>query len=150
MRYIVPQFIDIESKIFGPITVRQFLIMTVGGLFIFLAFKLADFSLFIFETIIISIVIIVFAFVKINGKLFHNFLLDLLNYIFKTPKIAVWDKEVSILNIKKAEIEKEKDPYSFQEKKLPHNKLSELSLILDTGGAYVGENGKKDSNLKNI
>ena len=26
-RFVVPQFIDVEDKIFGPVTVRQFLIL---------------------------------------------------------------------------------------------------------------------------
>ena len=31
MRFTVPQFIDVEDKIFGPLTTRQFLIMLVVG-----------------------------------------------------------------------------------------------------------------------
>ena len=51
-RFIVPQFIDAEDKILGPITVRQFIIMIVGGLLIFAAYKLADFGLFLLEAFV--------------------------------------------------------------------------------------------------
>ena len=46
-QFTVPQFIDVEDKILGPISVRQFLIMLGGGLFAFVAYKVADFALFI-------------------------------------------------------------------------------------------------------
>ena len=83
--FIVPQFIDIEDRIFGPITIRQFLICTVGGLLVFAAFKLSDFSLFVFQAIFLVPITIVFAFVKVNGKNFHYFLLDLLIFYLKFP-----------------------------------------------------------------
>jgi PrgI family protein len=144
MRYIVPQFIDSEDKIFGPITVRQFLICTIGGLAIFLSFKLADFSLFILETFIIGGLTVVTAFVKVNGKKFHNFLLDLLNFSFKTQKLSVWQKKETVFVKKKIEKEKKEDSYVFEAKDLPRTKLSEISLIVDTGGAYIGENQEID------
>ena len=136
--YVVPQFIDVEDKIFGPITVRQFIIMTIGGLFIFIAFKLSDFSLFIFEAIIILIVTISISFVKINGKLFHYFLIDFFNFLFKIPKFAVWQKK-EITKIEKKEKKEKKDDYVALSKTLSRTRLAELSLIVDTGGSYVGE-----------
>jgi len=47
-QFVVPQFIDVEDKIFGPVTTRQFVILLIAGLIIFIAFKLADITLFIF------------------------------------------------------------------------------------------------------
>jgi hypothetical protein len=48
MRYAVPQFIDAEDKILGPLTTRQFVTMlSVVGI-IFVTYKLADFLLFCF------------------------------------------------------------------------------------------------------
>jgi len=140
MRYIVPQFIDTEDKIFGPITVRQFLILTIGGLSIFVSFKLADFSLFVLEAFIFGGLTIVIAFVKVNGKKFHHFFLDMLNFLFKSPKIAIWQKKGKFEVIEAKEEEK-KDDYIFEPKDLPRTKLSEISLIVDTGGAYIGEGG---------
>ncbi len=142
MRYIVPQFIDSEDKIFGPVTVRQFIICTVGGLLIFLSFKLSDFSLFVVETFIFGSLTIVIAFVKVNGKKFHNFFLDVLYFLFKTPKLAVWQKTDNNLMEKEVEEKAKVNNYVFQPKHLTRTKLSEISLIVDTGGAYVGENNE--------
>ena len=46
-KFIVPQFIDVESKIIGPITTRQFLIMLAGLILGFAAYKLSDLGSFI-------------------------------------------------------------------------------------------------------
>jgi hypothetical protein len=150
MRYIVPQFIDSEDKIFGPVTIRQFLICTLGGLLIFASYKLSDFSLFILETLIIGTFTIVIAFVKVNGKEFHNFFVDLLNFLFKTAKLSIWQKKENTIPEKKIEGEEKIDDYIFEPKDLPRTKLSEISLIIDTGGAYIGENTKILEDENNI
>jgi len=150
MRYIVPQFIDSEDKIFGPITVRQFLILTIGGLLIFASFKLADFSLFVLEAFIFGGLTIAIAFVKVNGKGFHNFFIDIINFLFKVPKLSIWQRKGEFRAIEQKKEEK-KDDYIFEPKDLPRTKLSEISLIVDTGGAYIGEGGinsfKSDINI---
>ena len=73
-QYVVPQFIEVEAKVFGPITARQFIICLIGGSFLFITYKLADFALFILEGLIIFVITALFAFIKINGRPFHYFL----------------------------------------------------------------------------
>lgn len=148
--FVIPQFIDTEDKILGSITVRQFLTCTIGGLIIFIAFKLSDFWMFIFEAIILFLITVLFAFIKINGKLFHNFLIDVIVYLFKTPRFAVWQKKESVVKIQEQPIKK--DDYVFKPKSFPKTKLSEISLIIDTGGAYVGEedNSTTQQPLQNL
>ena len=73
-QFVVPQFIDVEDKIFGPVTSRQFVILLIAGLILFVAFKLADFALFIFMLATIGGFALILAFVKINGQSFHYFI----------------------------------------------------------------------------
>ncbi len=47
-QYVVPQFITVEDKILGPITVRQFLILLVDTGLMFIFYKIFDFSLFLY------------------------------------------------------------------------------------------------------
>ena len=148
-RFIVPQFIDAENKIWGPITIRQFIIVMVGGLFIFLAYKLSDFSLFLLQAFLTVVLTIVFAFYKVNGAPFHLFALNFIETL-KKPNIRVWRKEYI-----KIEVFKSKDEGAATEEVLPRKKmvsskkLSELSLIIDTGGAYKGESdANKENNLR--
>jgi len=139
-RFIVPQFIDTEDKIWGPITVRQFIIILAGVLFGFVAYKLSDFSLFIFWAILIAFFVGVFAFYKINGAPFHVFALNFVDSRFKKPSLRVWRKQ----HIKVEEFKSKKDKEKKEEIIAPKHiassrKLSELSLIIDTGGVYKGE-----------
>lgn len=137
-RFIVPQFIDAEDKIIGSVTVRQFIIVIVGGLFIFAAYKLADFTLFLLETFIIAVVTLAFAFVKVNGAPFHLFFANFLNTLVKA-KIRVWKKENIITQELKSKDEDKALTYVREKRLLPSRKLAELSLVIDTGGVYKGE-----------
>jgi len=139
-RFIVPQFIDTEDKIWGPITVRQFIIILVGVLFAFIAYKVSDFSLFIFSTVLIALFVGIFAFYKVNGAPFHTFALNFIETTFKKPAIRVWHKEHIKVEEFKSKDDKEKKEEPIAPKKFTSNrKLSELSLIIDTGGVYKGE-----------
>lgn len=144
-QFVIPQFIDVETKIIGPITVRQFLVMLVDGLFIFLTYKFCDFALFaiigFFEFIIGAII----AFLKINGRPVHYFLINFLETVRK-PKLKIWYKSWSDSELKSfIGTAKEETPHEIIAKKefVSRSRLSEISLIVDTGGAYKGEEGKQ-------
>ncbi len=76
-QFTVPQFIDVEDKIIGPVTTRQFIIMLSGALLIAVCYKLFDFSLFVTVSILIILIFGTFAFIKVNGRPFHLFILNL-------------------------------------------------------------------------
>lgn len=138
-RFIVPQFISNENKIWGPVTVRQFVIILVGALFIFVSYKLSDFSLFLLEAIIIIILIIFSAFYRVNGAPFHVFAINVVQTL-KKPRIRIWQKIYIKHEELKTKDEKIAPSAPIQKKSfLPSRKLSELSLIIDTGGVYKGE-----------
>ena len=138
-QFTVPQFIDVESKIIGPVTTRQFLIFLGAAVLIALSYRVFDFALFLFIGVIIAIIAVVFAFVKVNGRPFHFFVLNLIQTIGR-PHTRVWHK-----NMEKEEVDKEtliatttvtKAPQKEYYKK---SKLADLALIVDTKGRYRGD-----------
>ena len=140
MQYSVPQFIDVENKIVGPISVRQFILIAIGVAFTFMAFKLADLPLFILLTVIIVILTGTFAFVKVNGRPFHYFMLNLF-VTLRDPHLKVWKKEIQTVKAKKAKEASAKGAEVnyikiAREKEKAHSHLSDLSLLVDTGGYY--------------
>jgi len=138
-QFTVPQFIDVEPKIIGPITARQFLIFLAAALLIFSFYKLFNFGTFILASVLVFIISVVFAFVKINGRPFHFFILNLLQ-TFKRPGLRIWNhKAVNIENKEEKEIEYEK--VLTPEKYFAKGRLEELSLIIDSKGKYRGEPG---------
>ncbi len=139
-QFVVPQFIDVEDKIFGPITTRQFIILLVTGLFLFLVYKLADFTLFIFLTVVVGGLAVVLAFVKINGQPFHYFLLNIIQTV-RRPGLRVWNKIYTNeeLNESRKTAKIDIAEAASEVPRLSYNRLRDLSLIVNTGGYYRPE-----------
>lgn len=138
-QFVVPQFIDVENKIIGPISTRQFIIMLAAGGLIFISYKLFTFAPFIVAAILILAVGALFAFVKINGQQFHYFLLNLIQTL-KRPRLRVWHKEVEAVSkeVKGAEMR-----ILPEQKLVSSSHLAEVSLIANTGGVYREDSQSK-------
>jgi len=139
-KFVVPQFIDVEDKIIGPVTTRQFVIMLADFFLIFIAYKLLETILFIPIVIILLGVGIVISFVKVNGMPFHFFLLNLIQ-TFKKPKLRIWDKELTTSELRMYIKSEEVKPVPIppQKEPLATSRLSELVLVVNTGGLYKPE-----------
>ena len=137
-QFIVPQFIDVEDKVIGPIAVRQFIIILVGagllaGSFQIL-YRLANqFGAFLFTGFGILASVILFAFVKVNGRPFHQFLLNVLQSV-KNPRLRLWNNQLG----ERLQYRREPAPPPPIPTKQPltQTKLAQLALLVDTGGAY--------------
>jgi len=140
-QFVAPQFIDVEDRIIGPITTRQFIFMVIGGIIIGVAFKYADISLAIFITIIVAILVLLFGFLKVNGRRFHEFVRSMIETI-RRPRVRVWYKYVPTSQIRGQKSEEQagvvKSDFTPTRKNIKTNHLSELALIVDTGGRYKG------------
>ena len=96
MRYQVPQFIEIEDKIFGPLTIKQFVYLAggVAASYLIYAFTNTYIPFFLVITLIVPIVAfaVALAFYKINGKPFINVVESAIKYFFGN-KLYIWKKE---------------------------------------------------------
>jgi hypothetical protein len=139
-QFVVPQNIDSEPKLLGPITPRQFLIIFAAVLFCAFLKAVLSFALFIVASIPIAIITLVIAFVKINGQSFHYFVLNIIQ-TFKKPKVRVWKKDLSDEYLRQfTQKETVKEAEKFVRKEfIGTSRLNELSLIVNTGGAYRPE-----------
>lgn len=139
-QFTIPQFIDVEDKIIGPITIRQFVIILVCLMISVIAYKLADFTLFLTIAFLSFVLGGIIAFLKINGRPFHYFILNFVQ-TFKKPKLRIWNNQLSKTSkeLKGEGISEVKQVAKIQKKPIYlKSKLAELSLIVDTGGAYGG------------
>ncbi|MEK7644681.1 MAG: PrgI family protein [Patescibacteria group bacterium] len=139
-QFVVPQFIEVEDKIFGPITTRQFLIMLVAGTIVFLAYRFADFTLFIFLAVFVGGFSLILAFVKVHGQTFHYFLLNIFQNI-KKPSLRIWKKgygkdELNYFRLNDNEIAKVAVIAPTTIKK---ERIRDLALLVNTGGFYRPE-----------
>ena len=95
-KFLVPQYIETEPKILGPITVRQFIIMLVMGLVDFILwqiFKGGNQIVGVVVIFLVSVVFVIFAFAKVNGQGFHYFFLNIVRTL-KRPSLKSWRKAI--------------------------------------------------------
>jgi len=86
MRFQVPQFIETESKIVGPFTLRQFLYLAAGGVIIFILQYLVSFTYLIIIGTPIAILAVALAFYEIDGIPLPQYLLMALSFLTGTKK----------------------------------------------------------------
>ncbi len=139
-QFVVPQFIDVEDKILGPVTTRQFAIMMVDALLMFIVYKLLALAYAIITDALLLGAGLTLAFVRVNGQPFHYFLLNVIQ-TWRRPVIRVWNKELSdaeIIALSKVDVPP--PPPVRPHKEAPTtSRLSELALIVNTGGVYQPE-----------
>lgn len=139
-QFVVPQFLDVETKIIGPVTGRQFVILIVVAIVEFLIYKLF-FNLLVMLALGIPVLFIgvIFAFAKVNGQPFHFLLLNMVQTLRK-PGLRIWDKSLTAGDIKeKVKKEIEEPEAVLPIKKISQSHLSELALVVNAGGIYESE-----------
>jgi len=138
-KFVVPQFIDNEDKILGPITVRQFLLSLGGTFALFIQYRIFQLPVFIVLAIITVTIVGVFGFLKINGQPFHLFFVNVLQTMSR-PRLRVWhknlnDAELKVLAIKLPNLNDLKA--AVVTKSRPEStRLRDLALTVNTGGVY--------------
>ena len=91
MQFQVPQFTDIEDKVIGPFTLKQFLYLAGAGGVLFILFKSVKLFLFILLSIPIGGLAIALAFVKVNNRPFISLIKHFFGFLGK-PDFYVWRK----------------------------------------------------------
>jgi hypothetical protein len=134
MEYQVPQFIEVEDRIVGPLTLKQFIYVAgASGLcVIFFAY----FNIII--ALLLSALVIGFAlslaFYKVNGKPFIQVLEAGFNYYLKS-KLFLWKHQDSGKGEESAAAEAAAETDALRDarnaRKLTRGKLSDLALSLD-------------------
>ena len=93
MQYQVPQFIEIEDKIFGPLTLKQFLYLAGGGGLCLLFFTLLPLYLAVFCMLPVIALSLALAFYKVNDRPFIVVVEHAFGYFFG-HKLYLWKQRV--------------------------------------------------------
>jgi hypothetical protein len=94
MQFKVPQFIDVEDKLFGPFTFRQFVYLVGGGGMIFVIYKVLPLWIGIFLILPVAALSLLLTFYKINQKPFIYYLQAALNYGISS-KLYIWKQRLA-------------------------------------------------------
>jgi hypothetical protein len=96
MRFEVPQFIEIEDKIFGPLTWRQFVYLGGGVGAAVVMFLVFPFFVFVVAGLPIALLAGALAFYPINNRPFSYFLEAVYNYV-ASDKLYLWHQKADMI-----------------------------------------------------
>jgi len=139
----IPQDVTREDRLFGPLTLRQFLYALFGAGIIFVAYEgYSTGYLYFVEFAIIAFLVgslaIALAFAKVNGRTFSIFLANLWHFI-AVPKRWGWTKEdretATPIKIKAVDIKDTRtEAQERKSGKVIKMQIEQLATVLDTGG----------------
>ena len=133
MRFTVPQFIEHEAKIVGPLTFKQFIFFLIAGAICFILHFIAPFSIFLTACIVLGGGAVVLAFLRIGGRPVPTILGNFLKFSV-SPKMFIWRKtEAPIMIFKKEKIkEKEEAKAELPLKIAEKSQLKKLRTQIET------------------
>ena len=128
MQYQVPQFIDVEDKIFGPLTAKQFFYLAVGTVLILIMYVFLQLWVVIILGSPMAALSLALAFLKVNGVPFIKVLASAMSYS-TSKRLYLWKKSnPSTENKGAGTIINTPD---IAAPKLTRNKLQDLAWSLD-------------------
>lgn len=134
----VPQYIDVEDKVAGPLTVKQLLWMIAMAVIIFILWSALPKMAAIVLAIPVAILFVALAFYKPYGQPLGSFVLFGILYFFK-PKFYVWKRTVEKIEIPQhvPQVQENKMENTNKEKLLKN--LGDLARVMDSGGTEKNE-----------
>ncbi len=129
MLFSVPQYIDVEDKIAGPLTARQFLWLLAFGAVLIVLWNLFDNkATFYVVAFFLFLLFGAFAFYKPHGVSLVTFVGYALTFLIQ-PKIYVWRRPVGW---QKKKITKKRDKYDAQfYKKSASMTIEDIAVLAD-------------------
>ena len=138
MQFKVPQDVQREDTIIGPITLKQMIILGVGGgiayaIYVSLA-KTYFMEIWLPPVAIVSAITLAFTFLKIHNLPFHVFLMNFIEYNLLAKK-RTWTQGTGDTFVSSYEnLKKKKEKKLDKKEKKKEKNLKELTNIVDNYG----------------
>ena len=135
MRFNVPQFVEHEAKIVGPLTFKQFVFIGLAVALGVTLYFTTSFIVFLIGSALLGGLALALAFLKVNGIPFPKIILNLLKFS-GLPKIYIWQRreEPITTTYKKDQVsevfKKEKEELSLKTTK--GSRLKKLQTEIET------------------
>lgn len=139
MQHPVPQFIEREQKLIGPLTIRQSIVLGIDATILVILFFLLD-SFFIFTLVAVLMVSagLVLAFGKFNERPMTDMIFSLFGFFLK-PRIYRWKRAAKSREEIEAQLQEQQEKQEPQQQTQPEQeqnapeeeKIEELAEFLD-------------------
>lgn len=130
MMFNVPQFIDVEDKIAGPLTWRQILWMIGMVAILLVLYNIFDSSTFFTLAIPVILLFSALAFYRPNGVSMIEFLTHGVFFLFQ-PKVSVWERPVVGMTSQNVSSDEKIEVAPHETKHYDSKRVHELAELLD-------------------
>ncbi|MFA6273239.1 MAG: PrgI family protein [Candidatus Paceibacterota bacterium] len=127
MRFQIPQFIEVEDRIFGPLTLKQFIYLAGGAGICFALYRFLNIFIAIPLILAAAGLALALAFYRVNGRTFVS-VMESAFHFFRGNRLYIWRKIPKVptgKGIKAAE----ESPITVP--RLSESKLKDLTWSLD-------------------
>ncbi len=135
LQYKIPQNVEVEDKIVGPLTMKQLIICAVGGGIAYVLFLALSKTYFIEIWLppvgLVSIITLAIAFLQIRGIKFTKWIFLMIEAMVN-PNKRIWDKDEStmlIYAVPTARLEAEEKKREQKEQAASEEKMQEKALM---------------------
>ena len=138
MQFKVPQNIDMQDRILGPLTMVQFIYAVVGGGVCYAIFNAVGkpFSYLLITPIVLFVLALIF--LKINERPFWNFLVSAFEYSL-APKKRFWHHSDFSSNFEIEIKSVNNKPVTLPTKNISHDQIRNVAERLDTNQSNYGK-----------
>ena len=127
----VPQFIDVEDKVAGPLTAKQIFWLVGMGAVLFIVWTFFDSATFFTLAIPIILLFAVFAFYRPYNQSMISFTVNSAMFFFR-PKLYTWDRPGVI---KQPVVKPREEKMALEgPRRLSIEEIRELARAVDRGG----------------
>jgi hypothetical protein len=139
MRYQVPQFVDIEDKVIGPLTVKQFLIYVVAAMLLAPVYVSSDLALFLTIALPVAAIAAAFAHIRPGGKSLMANVSNAASYLAR-GRIFIWRRtsQPKLLPVQGDEY-RHQDLSGILPAALQTSALADQARTLNTSGSVINE-----------
>lgn len=133
MQFAVPQFTDVEDRLIGRLTLKQFLVLlATGGIVMFFWSLFGPTFFFFMFSLPVALVGVGAALGRYNGRPMFVYFMPFMLFAV-SPKAMVYKREASVVHLSKAEIKKPKPQKQLTPEELEpaESRLKKLAYFLD-------------------
>jgi hypothetical protein len=130
MLFNVPQFIDIEDKIVGPLTAKQLGWMAIAGILLLIIWSLFEAAVFILLSVAVCGIFGALAFYKPYNQPLSKFIFSGFHYFYK-PKVYVWKRYYDSIGTVSRVSSNSRQKAEPAKKVLQADKIKEIAKMVD-------------------
>lgn len=130
-QFQVPQFIEREARLIGPLTLKQSALLGGTGAFLFVLWFMLENWLFFIVGVPVALIILLLGFLKINGRPLLDFATAFFSF-FISPQIYIWQKR-SVQQERPRRAKNAVEKFSGPATKITNQGIRDLAKKLDAG-----------------